>query len=85
MPGAAMPSSLLTRTLIGPIYKNLPELVAALRLLLLVSGCCCWIGGAAGAAMKKVRSRGLMRSTCGRLLIAYTVLSTATRLASADC
>ncbi len=85
MPGAAMPSSLLTRTLIGPIYKNLPELVAALRLLLLVSGCCCRIGGTAGAAMKQVCRRGLMHSSCGRLTIAYTALRTITRLASADC
>ncbi len=48
MPDAAMPSSLLTRTLIGLIYKSLPELVAALRLLLLVTGCCFWIRGTAG-------------------------------------
>lgn len=87
MPGAAMPSSLLTRTLIGLIYKSLPELVAALRLLLLVTGCCFWIRGTAGAAEKQVhqRRRALMHSSCGRLTIAYTVLETIARLATADC
>ncbi len=45
MPGAAMPSSLLTRTLIGPIYRTGAGTGGRTATVLLLSGWCCWIEG----------------------------------------